>query len=188
MSQLLLLKGACLANGVSIDGEYDTLRTNLGHALVDKMLNPGVTLPPSTFSAPVEANGKRPAPSPMPQDKKKKRKPTNWHAFLREEKHKVHAGMPELKGHALISEVARRWKLHKLAVTGSSPPMLCDGSSSVTDSDSASDGGAVDGLTFELLEHSTAEEISHNLQVAGLQVSTDAETNARHLASQMVEL
>jgi hypothetical protein len=180
-----MLRGAALANGVSIEGRtYHELRLALGGVLVDKML--GSSPPPST--SPPPANGKRPCDeSSQEQPKvKKTRKPTNWHVFLKAEKHKIHEGMPDLKGTALIAEAARRWKLHKQALAGASPLMIMDGSSGA-DSDSASDG-AVEGLTVELLEHASPAEINANLEIAGIQVDADPQINASRLASQMIEL
>jgi len=182
-----MLRGAALANGVSIEGRtYHELRLALGGVLVDKML--GSSPPPST--SPPPATGKRPSDESSQQQPKmkKSRKPTAWHTFLKAEKHKIHEGMPHLKGTALIAEAARRWKLHKQALAGASPLMITDGgSSSSADSDSASDG-AVEGLTIELLENSTPAEIAANMHMAGLEVDADPQINASRLASQMIEL
>ena len=134
-------------------------------------------------------NGKRPCESKQEKQPKvkKTRPPTAWHTFLKAEKHKIHEGMPHLKGTTLIAEAARRWKLHKQALAGASPLMITDGgSSSCADSDSSD--GAVEGLTIELLEHSTPAEIAANMQMAGLEVDADPRINASRLASQMIEL
>lgn len=179
-----MLRGAALANGVSINGRtYHELRLALGGVLVDKML--GSSPPPPSTSP---ANGKRPCESSEEQPKvKKTRRPTAWHTFLETEKHKIHEGMPHLKGTALISEAARRWKLHKLTLAGASPLMITDGTSSGADSDASSDG-AVEGLTIELLENATPAEVNANLEMAGLRVDPDPQVNASRLASQMIEL
>ena len=114
MAQLLVLKGACLANGVPIDGDYETLRTRLGHVLVDKMLQSADTLAPaSSRPAATSANGdgKRPAGASSGGEdlcpkKARPRCTTKWHTFLGVEKHKVKQAFPHLKGHALITEVS----------------------------------------------------------------------------------
>ena len=95
--------------------------------------------------------------------------------------------MPHLKGQQILGEIARRWKIQKLVNTASSPLLITDASSS--SGDSASDGdGAVEGLTLELLETSTTEEINNNLRIAGLVVNSDPQDNAKRLATQMIEL
>ena len=183
-----MLRGAALANGVGIEKRtFHELRLALGGVLVDKML--GSSPPPST-SPPTTANGKRPCDaSSQEQPKvKKTRKPTNWHLFLKAEKHKIHDGMPHLKGTALIAEAARRWKLHKQMLAGASPLLIMDGSVSGADSDSASSDGAIEGLTSELLEHSSPAEIAADMQMAGLEIDADPQINASRLASQMIEL
>ena len=49
-----LLRGACLANGVAIDGRsYEELRVSLGGVLVDKMLGSPPTSPDMAMSADV---------------------------------------------------------------------------------------------------------------------------------------
>ena len=182
-----MLRGAALANGVSIEGRsYHELRLALGGVLVDKML--GSSPPPSTSPPPV-SNGKRPCnkSSEDAPKEKKKRLPTAWHVFLKAEKHKIHEGMPHLKGTTLIAEAARRWKLHKLTLAGASPLMITDGTSSGADSDASSDG-AVEGLTIELLENATPAEVNANLEMAGLRVDPDPQVYASRLASQMIEL
>lgn len=45
-----LLRGACLANGVAIDGRsYDEIRAALGNVLVDKMLGSPPTSTPAAL-------------------------------------------------------------------------------------------------------------------------------------------
>jgi len=200
-----LLRGACMAHGVSIEARgYNDLRIALGGVLVDKMLGistssppepPVVTSTPAPAPAPNEgkkAKGtKRPCNNTADQEStketKKPRKPSFWHAFIKTEKIKVKEGMPHLKGQQILGEIARRWKIQKLVNTASSPLLITDASS--TSGDSSSDGdGAVEGLTSELLETSTTEEINNNLRIAGLAVHADPQVNATRLAAQMIEL
>ena len=95
-----------------------------------------------------------------------------WHAFLRTEKVKVREGMPELKGHEILKEVARRWKLHKLVNTNSSPLML-------THDDEEE--------TLGMLQQLTPEELRHNLVAAGIDVHNDPVVNARRLLRHIMD-
>ena len=60
-----------------------------------------------------------------------------------------------MKSYFVVKEVARRWKLHKLVNTNSSPLMLTH------DDDEESLG---------MLQQLTPEELRHNLFVAGIDV------------------
>lgn len=100
-----LLCGACLANGVSIEGHsYDEMRATLGSVLVDKMLG----CPPTS---PVKRDDQGGA--------KKRRAPSLWHQFCKAEKANVRRGMPHLKGHEVLREISRRWRLQKVVNTDS---------------------------------------------------------------------
>lgn len=68
-----LLRGACLANGVCIDGNYGELRLALGGVLVDKML--GSSPPPSTFPPPSAAANNGSKKRACDQDTPKEKKP-----------------------------------------------------------------------------------------------------------------
>ena len=204
LNNIDLLRGACMAHGVSIEARgYNDLRIALGGVLVDKMMGintssppgPCVTSTPAPAPAPNEgkkAKGtKRPCNNTAGQEgtkkEKKPRKPSLWHAFIKTEKIKVWEGMPHLKGQQILGEIARRWKIQKLVNTASSPLLITDVGS--TSGDSVSDGdGAVEGLTLELLETSTTEEINNNLRIAGLAVHADPQVNATRLAAQMINL
>lgn len=102
-----LLRGACLANGVAIDGRsYEELRVSLGGVLVDKMLGSPPTSPDkSTFDVP---------------KKKQKRTPSRWHQFVKAETGRVRSGMPHLKGHEVLAEV--RPHLPQSATRRGAPP------------------------------------------------------------------
>jgi len=155
-----LLRGACLANGVAIDGRsYDEIRTALGNVLVDKMLGSPPTSPPATFGEDAPKKEKK------EKKEKKQRVPSAWHQFAKLEKLKVREGRPDLKGREVLAEIARRWKLQKVVNTKASPLMLKDSSSSSSDT---SDGA--EGLAAELLATSTAEEINANMQADMTQI------------------
>ena len=101
---------------------------------------------------------------------------TSQLAFLRTEKVKVREGMPELKGHEILKEVARRWKLHKLVNTNSSPLML-------THNDDDDD----EDETLGMLQQLTPEELRHNLVAAGIDVHNDPVVNARRLLRHIMD-
>ena len=167
-----ILRGACLANGVSIEGKsYGELREQLGGVLVDKMLG-SPTSPPSS-SQPAQEGRKS----------KKRRAPSLWNQFVKTEKVKVREGMPSLRGHQVLAECARRWRLQKAVNTGESPLMLTETSSAGSDSSD----GATEGLAAELLETSTPEEMRANMEEAGLEIDEDMAVNASRLASHMVQ-
>ena len=180
-----MLRGAALANGLAIEGRsYDELRIALGGVLVDKLLGLSTHTSMPAAAGP-KSNGKRPCdgPNAAADAKKKPRSPTAWHAFLKTEKLNVRAGRPDLKGAQVLQECAQRWKLQKTVNAASGP-----GSSSSTDSDTASSDGAVEGLALELLQSSSPDDIKANLEAVGLPVDGDDAVNAARLAQQMVEL
>ena len=117
-NKLELLRRACVAHDVGIENRsYAALRAALGEKLVDIMLN--VPFPMGASNSSTSSSS-----SSGSTDASARKKQTMWHTFLRTEKNKVREGMPELKGHDILKEVARRWKLHKLVNTDSSPLML----------------------------------------------------------------
>lgn len=171
-----MLRGACLANSVPIDGKpYEQLRADLGGVLVDKMLGATpATSPPTkrTFDVPVQA----------PKEKKR-RASSAWHQFVKLEKVKVREGRPDLKGHEVLAEIARRWKLQKVVNTDASPLMLTEASCSSSDTSDS----AAESLAAELMASSTAEEMKANLEAAGLEVDANPAVNASRLAAHMVD-
>ena len=164
-NKLELLRRACVAHDVGIENRrYAELRAALGQKLVDIMLN--VPFPGASNSSTSSSS------SSGSTDAATRKKQTMWHAFLRTEKVKVREGMPELKGHEILKEVARRWKLHKLVNTNSSPLML-------THDDEEE--------TLGMLQQLTPEELRHNLVAAGIDVHNDPVVNARRLLRHIMD-
>ena len=168
-NKLELLRRACVAHGVGIENRgCAELRAALGQKLVDIMLN--VPFPGASNSSTSSSS------SSGSTDASTRKKQTMWHAFLRTEKVKVREGMPELKGHEILKEVARRWKLHKLVNTNSSPLML-------THNDDDDD----EDETLGMLQQLTSEELRHNLVAAGIDIHNDPAVNARRLLRHIMD-
>ena len=176
-----MLKGALAAHNQRTDGTHDELHARLGAFLVAKLLS-GDPLP-STTSA---SAGKRPVASEPGAETKPKRRKSNWHAFVQTESKKVREGRPDLRGHDVLKECSRRWKIMCAnKASGSSPPLLTNGSDD--GSDDASSDSAAEGLTNALMEIPPAE-VNQGLTDAGLAVHDDPAANARSLAFQMLDI
>ena len=195
-----VLRGACMAHGISIEASsYNELRIALGGVLVDKMLGISTSSPPGppmtstpapvTTSKPDEpkkAKGKRPSDTSTSQEKKPRRK-SKYHAFLQSETPLIRSGMPQLKGHEVLREAVRRWRIVKSNESNSSgsPPMLtCTDGASSDDNSSES----AETLTNALMELPPAE-VNLGLQAAGLAVEPGNPVgNASRLAFQMLDI
>lgn len=164
-----------------IDGRsYDELHAALGGVLVDKLLD---QTPPSIPSpTPKPKKSKKSVPLDAGNAGKKTRTPSRWNHFCKAEKLKVRGGMPHLKGHDVLVEIARRWKIQKAVDAGNAPLMLSETSSSSSDREDVTE------LAKELIATSTTEDMKANMQAAGLDIDSDAEVNASRLAMHMVHL
>ena len=81
-----------------------------------------------------------------------------------------------MKSYFVVKEVARRWKLHKLVNTKSSPLML-------THNDDDDD----EDETLGMLQQLTQEELRHNLVAAGIDVHNEPVVNARRLLRHIMD-
>lgn len=176
-----MLKGALAAHDQSTDGTQEELHRRLGDVLVAKLLC-GNQLPSATSTS----SGKRPAvQEPVQSSKPKaKRRKSQWHIFVQTESKKVREGRPDLKGHEVLKECARRWKIVCAnKASNSSPPMLANGD----DGSDASSESAADGLANALMLLPPAE-VEHGLHQAGLAVEPgNTAGNASRLANSMLD-
>ena len=185
-----MLKGALAAHGQRVDGgaTHEKLRAQLGEFLVSKMFN--VTSEPAAVpKLHKESAAKRPlndqAPAGQKENKKPRRK-SKYHAFLQRETPLIRSGRPDLKGHEVLREAVRRWRIVQSNESNSgSPPMItCTDGASSDDNSSES----ADGLTSALMELPPAE-VNQGLEAAGLAVEPgNPAGNASRLAFQMLEI
>ena len=137
-----MLVGACAGRGLDQDGGYEELYRRLGDHLVREMFS--------------KKKRKRTSET---------RKPTAWHAFLRQEKERIK--LSGVQGRVeVIKEAARRWKLFKQVGTDDAPLMI-----------QAQD----DELVSNLMELPVAE-VKNALVVHGLSVQEAHEANVHALA------
>ena len=184
-----MLKGALAAHGQRVGGgaTHEQLRAELGEFLINRMFN--VTSAAEASSMPKESAAKRPlndqAPAGQKENKKPRRK-SKYHAFLQRETPLIRSGRPDLKGHEVLREAVRRWRIVQSNESSSgSPPMItCTDGASSDDNSSES----AEGLTSALMELPPAE-VNQGLEAAGLAVEPgNPAGNASRLAFQMLEI
>ena len=124
------LKGACAGKGISCLGNAQQLHERLGACLV-KELEMQTTLP----STPMGGVKKRKLPSSFTSESPPRATP--WQTFLTAERKRVIAA--GFTGSDVITEIARRWNLHKKVGSTSAPLMLESTTSSCASSSPASE-------------------------------------------------
>lgn len=165
-----LLRGACLAAGVAIDGDASELQLRLGNHLVAKMLSPtrggGGAAPGPKLSK------KRRLPWEHDAAAANKRGATAWNTFMKSERPLVvRSGFT---GRAdTIRELARRWKIYKQRLSPHAPLMLpppssSASSSSESDSESTSSSSAPPAGLLAAIEELDEAELNAALSANGL--------------------